>query len=57
MLFSLNSQEVVELSSFREFLVNHRNTIALLTIFLIPILAILIPLNTAIFFRLRERKK
>jgi hypothetical protein len=57
MLFSLNNPEVVGLSSFREFLVNHRNTLALLTIFLIPILAILIPLNTAIFFRLRERKK
>lgn len=54
-LFSLNDNEIWY-DSIRQFFVNHREKISILTIFLIPILAILIPLNSSIFFRLSSKK-
>ena len=55
MLFSLNQNDVW-LSSFKEFFINNRNTIALWSIILIPIFAVIIPLNSWIYFRLSDKK-
>lgn len=54
-LFSLNDNDIW-LSSFRTFFVNNRNTIAVLTIFLIPIFATIIPLNSSIRFKISDKK-